>query len=360
MKKDLVLIAITKNGVKKAAELHKIIGGDLFVPEKFQNQVTGATFFSKSSKELIPELFPLYREIVWVGALGILVRFIGPLIKDKKTDPAVLSVDEQGKFVISVLSGHLGGANELAEKIADILKAIPVVTTASDVSGTIGVDILGREFGWQIEDFEPATRVSAAVVNGEKVAFVQEAGEKNWWKKRNPLPSNIALCGSIEEAIKINPAALLLVTDRTNLAIPDELLKNTIIYRPKSLAIGMGCNRKVPLEEVEMAINNVLERQNLSFQSIKSFASIDKKNDEKAFLALSEKYTIPFVFYSAEELNTIDPPTPSAYSLKYVGAKGVAEPAAMLCAETETLIEIKQKTTNVTTAVARKQFTVDC
>ena len=126
---------------------------------------------------------------------------IAPLLKDKKTDPAVVVIDDKGEHVISVLSGHIGGANELTKEVAAALNARPIITTASDVQETIPVDLFGKRFGWVWDSDEKLTPVSAAVVNEEKVAVVQESGEKEWWDYGRPLPENIKQYPSIPEAL---------------------------------------------------------------------------------------------------------------------------------------------------------------
>ena len=165
--------------------------------------------------EWIAPLFAQYREIVFFVSLGAVVRLIAPHLKGKDKDPAVLVIDEAAQFVIPVLSGHLGGANACAERLAALLGARPVLTTASDVSRTIAVDILGRELGWRVEASKEAlTRAAAAVVNGEPVAFVQEAGKTNWWPHATPQAGNITLFKRIEDVPPGAYAAVLWVTQR--------------------------------------------------------------------------------------------------------------------------------------------------
>ncbi|MBF0274002.1 MAG: cobalamin biosynthesis protein [Nitrospinae bacterium] len=358
-KKRCAFVAITINGAKNALALNKSFEGTTFIPEKFRKKInikeSNISFFKTTSKELIKEIFNQYEQIVWFGALGVLVRFIGPLLQDKKTDPAVISIDEQGTFVISVVSGHLGGANKLSEEIAEKISATPVITTASDVSHTIAVDLLGSEFNWKCEKYENITKVSASVVNGEKVAIIQTTGERNWWKYKEKLPSNLLVLKSFD-GVNINHYdAFLFITDEEN-NISKDLHNKIVMYRPKSLIVGIGCNRNTPLNEIEDAIFQTLKKNNLSFHSVRNLATIDKKRNEKAFIQFSEKYNLPFRYFTPQELNSIKIPNPSEYSLKYVKAQGVAEPAALLSAKTATLLQEKVKFTNVTIAIARIEF----
>jgi cobalt-precorrin 5A hydrolase len=162
------------------------------------------------------------------------VRLIAPHLRSKDDDPGVIVVDDAGQYVIPVLSGHVGGANEWSERIAGLLGAAPVLTTASDVGRTIPVDILGRHLGWRVEAPKiNITRVSAHVVNGEPIAFVQEAGSPDWWTRPTPLPANIHRFARFEEVPLERYAALLWVT---HAEVPAErweaLHERLVVYRP--------------------------------------------------------------------------------------------------------------------------------
>src|SRR5438445_6100268 len=134
-------------------------------------------------------------------------------MKDKKTDPAVVVIDDTAKFVISTLSGHLGGANQLTEDISKVLGATPVITTAADVNKTIVVDLVGKEFGWKIDDDSTVTKVSAFMVNEEKIGAYQDAGEKDWWTPKKEFPKNVRVYNNIEEMIISNSSRYLIVLD---------------------------------------------------------------------------------------------------------------------------------------------------
>lgn len=188
----IVLIAITKHGagqVKSLAE--KLPEADVVVSEKFAPLMVSLSnnlrAYSGPFRNEIASLFSGYDQLVFLVSLGAVVRLIAPHLKSKDEDPGIIVVDDAGQFVIPVLSGHVGGANAYAEKIAGLTGGTAVLTTASDVGKTIPVDILGRELGWKVEAPKiNITRVSAHVVNEEPVAFIQEAGEKNWWTRPTP------------------------------------------------------------------------------------------------------------------------------------------------------------------------------
>lgn len=338
------VIAITKHG----AGIARRIEGDRYISAKFRTDEP-ASYFEKPIKDLTAEIWPKYEALVYVVSLGAVVRTIAPYLKDKHVDPAVIVVDDKAKYAVSVLSGHVGGANELTEKIAAALGAQAVVTTASDVGKTIPVDILGRELGWTTELNENITKVSAAVVNEEPVAFVQETGEKNWWKRDTSLPKTITIT-TLEEARTFKAA--LLVTDRL---IEDPVLERAVIYRPKSLVLGIGCDRGVGCEEIERFVRATLEEHRLSFRSVRNVATVDVKKDEVGLVEFCRKHGLELVCYPSEALKDIKAPNPSATVEKYVGTPGVSEPAAILSSGGD-LIVPKRKTSMLTLAVARVRY----
>ncbi len=235
----VALVAITKHGAEQVAQLApQLPTASIIVSEKFAAQLrtlpNTAHAYQGALSAQIADLFRDYDQIVFFVSLGAVVRLIAPHLKSKDEDPGVLVVDDAAQFVIPVLSGHVGGANAYAEKIAAMLGAVPVLTTASDVGKTIPVDILGRELGWQVECPKiNITRVSAAVVNEEPVAFVQEAGAGNWWTRATPLPGNIRLFSCFSDVNLDQFRAVLWVTRRE---IPDELwqklAERLVVYRP--------------------------------------------------------------------------------------------------------------------------------
>ncbi|MEW6678745.1 MAG: cobalamin biosynthesis central domain-containing protein [Pseudomonadota bacterium] len=235
----VALVAITKHGAEQVADLApRLPQADVVVADKFAAIMAGLPNtvhgYNGALSAQIAALFSGYDQIVFFVSLGAVVRLIAPHLKSKDDDPGVLVVDDAAQFVIPVLSGHVGGANAYAEQLAELLGATPVLTTASDVGKTIPVDILGRELGWQVEAPKiNITRVSAHVVNGEPIAFVQEAGAKNWWTRATPLPGNIRLFNRFEDMDLDRYRAVLWVTRRE---IPPPLWQTLeerlVVYRP--------------------------------------------------------------------------------------------------------------------------------
>ncbi|NNU84642.1 cobalamin biosynthesis protein CbiG [Geobacillus sp. BMUD] len=350
------VVAITKHGVEIARRLGgALAGADVYYTDKFargDEAKYGIRLFSGNVKTLLPELFARYDGLICIISLGAVVRMIAPLLKDKKTDPAVVVIDDKAEHVISVLSGHLGGANDLTRRVAAILGARPVITTASDVQQTIAVDLFGREFGWEWESDDKLTPVSAAVVNEEPVAIVQESGEPDWWPEGRPLPKNITVYGSIAEALAARPAAALVVTHRLLEPEEEAILQNGVLYRPKVIALGIGCNRGTSADEIEAVILETLNELRFSLKSVKALCTIDLKKDEPGLREVVGKYGWEFVTYTPEELNTMPIEAPSETVYRYTGAYGVSEPAAKLYSGAERMALVKKKSGNVTISVA--------
>ena len=239
------IVAITRHGIALGGRIVAALpGAQLFAPEKFRAEAEAAapdqaTCYSGKTGDQIPALFAAFDGIVAIVSIGAVVRLIAPHLGNKETDPAVVVIDEAAKFVIPMLSGHLGGANALAGQLATALGAIPVLTTASDARQTLAVDLLGRELGWTIEaSHDSIVRVSAAVVNDEPVALVQEAGSTDWWGnhangRQLPLPANLRLFERLEDVDTDRFAAVLWISQRempTDIAA--RLAGRCVTYRP--------------------------------------------------------------------------------------------------------------------------------
>ncbi len=233
------LLAITKGGVAHAVRLARMLphatvctlpkfAADLetLPNEKFICQ--------KTLREEMGGLFGRFDQLVCFVSLGAVVRLVAPHLKDKETDPGVIVVDDAARHVVPMLSGHVGGANAWAERVARLLDATAVLTTASDAGGTLAVDILGRELGWQVEAPKiNLTRVAAAVVNHERIAIVQETGSRNWWTRKTPLPANIEVLDDLADVKPGYHQALLWITHRTvDASFWTQWPERLIVYRP--------------------------------------------------------------------------------------------------------------------------------
>jgi cobalt-precorrin 5A hydrolase len=365
-RKPFAIYAITRHGIDIARRLlPELAGADLYVSEKlFAHAPNGARPLPLPMGPMLADAFTGYDCHVFIISVGAVVRMVAPFLKNKKVDPAVLCVDDAARFAICVLSGHVGRGNIFTDRVARALGAASVVTTASDAIGTLTVDILGRDLGWTLDDLDRnVTRGCAAVVNAAPVLFVQETGEPSFWPEEKPLPEGVSYATSLDG---VDPRAfeiLLIATDREIEKSDPGCWENAVIYRPKSLVVGLGCDKGAAPEMVERGVFALLAQHRLSPKSVKAIASIDKKKDEPAFVHLAEKHGWHFIVYSAEELEGVEGiENPSMVVKKHVGTPGVAEPAALRAAGAGELVVPKRVYTeegagrSMTLAVARVPF----
>ncbi len=385
---ETAVVVISSGGADVACLLAARLSGALsiHVAEKYLAQLSSQSgcvveSFPLPLRPVISQLFGRYRRLVLIMPLGAAVRLIAPLLEHKHEDPAVVCVDDTGRFAVSLLSGHLGGADALAKEVADALGATPVITSASHVKNTLAVDLLGREFGWQLQaNSNTVTRVSAAVVNGEPVAVLQEAGERDWQSDDTAELPNLMFCASPRDLISADCQGALVISDRED---PFAEVTNAggfkvqiVLYRPRSLVVGMGCRRGVHREHLEELMAGAFQRHNLSLESIKCIATAEIKKDEPGLLELATRYGVPVVCYGAGELNsvfdvnieaspseTIEVRSPAAETLtrsqvahRLLGVWGVSEPSALLASGASQLLVSREKTDRATVAVARIPF----
>ena len=278
------------------------------------------------------------------------IRLIAPHIKDKKTDPAVIVIDDKAQFVISVLSGHLGGANELSNDIAQKINAVPVITTAADVNKTIAVDLVGKEFGWRIDGDDTVTILSAFMVNKEKIGVFQNVGNRDWWKKE--FPRNVFKYDSFDELKNSQSKRFLIISDQ---GVDDKILENTVVYRPQTLVVGVGLHWDTSKETIKSGLETSLQKFNLSSKSIARFVSIKKEKDIVGLIELGKEMNIPVEYIDREELATIDTPNPSKTVQTFEGTPSVSEAAAIKSSQGELVVEKQKFPPNLTIAIARIQ-----
>jgi len=345
------ILAITKNGVKIGENLKKIFPDwSIFAPSKLSNQNNEIVWYSEPTTNKIIELFKNNNALICLFSLGAVIRLIAPHLEDKKTDPAVIVIDDKMNFVISVLSGHIGGANELTEEIAEKLGALPVITTAADVNKTIAVDLVGREFGWKIDDDSTVTKISAHMVNEEPIGVLQDTGERNWYKK---LPKNVSMYESIEELKRSDSKAYLIISDKI---IDDEISKESVIYRPPSLVIGIGLHWDTTKETIREGIMKSLEKFKLSSKSIAKLVSIKKPQDVQGLIDLGKEMGIPVEYIDREDLADITAPNPSEIVKVFEGTASVSEAAAIKVSGGELIVEKQKFPPNLTIAIARIMY----
>ena len=346
---NVSVLAITKNGVNIGGKLKELFPNwNVFVPSKLSNENKNITWYSEPTSDKIIELFKNSNALICLFSLGAVIRLIAPYLKDKKTDPAVIVIDDKTNFVISVLSGHIGGANELTQEISEKLNALPVITTAADVNKTIAVDLVGREFGWKIDDETTVTKISAHMVNAEPIGVFQQTGNKKWYKE---LPKNVTIYNSLEELKKSNSKAYLIISDTI---IDNELAQESVIYRPQSLVIGIGLHWDTTKDTIKDGIEHCLKKFNLSSKCIAKLVSIKKSEDVQGLIDLGEEMKIPVEYVNREELAEIITPNPSSTVKAFEGTASVSEAAAIKISNGELIVEKQKFPPNLTVAIARK------
>ena len=353
MSSKVAIVCITKNGINISKRIkEKISSASIYAQSKHKDSSDGIIWFEKNTKIMIEEIFKEYDSIICIFSLGAVIRLISNLLVDKKTDPAVIVIDDKANFVISALSGHLGGANSLSKHIADILNSTAVITTAADVNETRAVDLLGTDFKWRIENFENVTKVSAHMVNEEKIGVYQDTGETKWWNKE--LPKNVTIVDDIDELKSDNFRAGLIISDKI---ITDQLLiGKSVIYRPKSLVVGLGFHWDTTQKDIEDGIMKVLKENGLSFLSIRNLSTIDRGKSPASLGSFSDKHGIPLEFFEKEKLNKIMVPNPSDVVKKYEGTSSVSEASSILSSGGELIITKQKFPPNLTVAVCRINY----
>ena len=343
------VLAITKNGINIGIKLKELFPNwEIFAPVKLSNENNSIIWYSEPTSDKIIELFKNSNALICLFSLGAVIRLIAPHLKDKKTDPAVIVIDDKTNFVISVLSGHIGGANELTQEISEKLNALPVITTAADVNKTIAVDLVGREFGWKIDDDTTVTKISAHMVNAEPIGVFQQTNDQKWYKQ---LPKNVTIYDSLEELKKSNSKAHLIISDEI---IDKELSQESVIYRPQSLTIGIGLHWDTTKDTIKEGIEHCLKKFNLSSKSIAKLVSIKKPEDVQGLIDLGKEMQVPVEYVDREELAEIITPNPSTTVKAFEGTASVSEAAAIKVSKGELIVEKQKFPPNLTVAIARK------
>ncbi|MEW6604484.1 MAG: cobalamin biosynthesis protein [Thermoproteota archaeon] len=344
------VVAITKHGIKIARKIkQKMPEVEIYVPAKHNDGGADINWFSEQSMQLVGTLFKTYDALVCIFSLGAVIRMVAPHLVDKKSDPAVIVIDDRANHVISALSGHLGGANALARLVASFLGSQPVITTAADVNETIAVDLVGREFGWSIENFENVTKTSAFMVNEEKIAIYQDAGERNCWHV--PLPKNVVVVDSMDKIKSPEFKAGLVISDR---AISDpEIRSKSVIYRPKSLVVGIGLHWDTSKDVIDTGIKTVFNEKGLAFASIRNISSINREAKVKGLEEFSKQYGIPVEIYDKDKLASVSVPNPSETVQKFEGTPSVSEASSLLSSKGVLIVPKQKFPPNLTVAVSR-------
>ncbi|MFH1489439.1 MAG: cobalt-precorrin 5A hydrolase [Pseudomonadota bacterium] len=353
-KKDKIAIwAITPRGSDLSLRIaEKSPAADLFFSQALVPSKDARVHRFARLKEALEKRFRDYTAHIFIMSTGIVVRMIAPLIRHKTQDPAVLVVDEKGRHVISLLSGHIGGANALALAVAEWIGADPVITTATDVNQVPAVDVLAVEKGLFIENPGAIKSVNMALIKGDPILLHDPCGLLGELRDRGTVIPFGNRNGGTEGSLLANRPAGVFIDD-----VWADLPENILVLRPPSLVAGIGCNRNTGVDELKGFLMDVMVRFGLSPGSLKGLATIDIKADEAGLIALAKELDLPLQFFKKDALNHVETvENPSTMVEKHTGARSVCEAAAILGSNQGQLIVPKQKTGNVTVAIARISF----
>lgn len=351
------ILALTRGGVQLGRRLLALYpDAILYAPSRHLGEDKTLPHnivpFDQGAGKAVAYAFARHRALVGIASTGALIRLITPLLGAKKTDPAVIALDEKGKYAISLLSGHLGGANELALDIARRLEGEAIITTSSDVQGLPAADLLGRNRGWKLADASHSAGVSAALVNGQAVGVVWEGGESEGLPFAAPHISRYA---NIDELQAAKPAAGIIISPR--IIDTNRFEFPIFLYHPPVLAVGVGCKRGTSAEEITASIRTALAEAGLAGESVALAATVEDKADEPGLLQAVRKHLgWPLEVFRRQELRDVPEnvlPTSSAAAKKYLDVPGVAEPSALLATRGGRIIAPKRSFKNVTVAVAQ-------
>lgn len=318
---------------------------------------SGLSYVEQPLTEWTGEQMKKRRSLLFIGACGIAVRAIAPFLTDKLNDVPVLVMDEQGRFVIPVLAGHVGGANELAVSLAERMGSTPVITTATDLNHCFAVDLFARRNALHIVNKDGIAKVSSRILAGEEVTMAVEEG--HFREEEAGIPGEKRLL----EEINVPEGIRLVSTESLAdvLVAPASYGQGRLLtLRPKEYVIGIGCKRGKAAEQIDHFVNRALKESGISMEQVAAFASIDRKKDEEGILWMSSHYGIPFVTYSAEELQQVEGTFHASEFVKsQVGVDNVCERAALRFSGPDgILITGKQAEDGITAAIVKRRWSV--
>lgn len=339
----ITLIAFTKKGAGLCYKLTKHLsekGYDTIGFSKYN--FNGLNYPDGNIYDFTKNSFKTSCAIVYVGAIGIAVRAVAPFIISKSQDPGVVVVDEKGEYVIPILSGHLGGANELAVCIAELIKAKALITTATDINNMFAVDLWAKKNGLYIDNVENIKYVSSAILKGQKIGFYCEF----------PLDGKLPNFLTSKEA-----EAGICIYD--SIVSKKEIFnfKKVLFMRPKKFVVGAGCRKGTDESIFEGLFLETLSKLNIPAYLVKCISTIDIKKEEKAIKSLCEKYRYQLKIYSSGELSMARGDfTPSKFVKRITGVDNVCERAAFLASDAGEFILRKTAKNGITIAVAVKKW----
>ncbi len=332
----IAIISVSDKGYELSLKLKEKLDQD--------STIIKNDLFHKNVKKIFPILFYEYDAIIAIMASGILIRSIAPLVESKTSDPAVLNIDDNGNFVISTLSGHLGGANSLTQKVAELIDATPVITTSTDVNKKLGIDVIARDLYFEIDNTREILYFNKAVLDGNEISFtVNPNANFDYlydYLNENALKINI----SISYSSKISPDEIFAEVDG-----------HEITLKKRKLVVGIGCRRGKECVKIHDGLKKSFDDLNLPLSRIDMFSSAEIKKDEIGLLELSDKMGIPINFVDLERMKMFESKDiqKSEFVKSKFGIYGVCEPSALITAGFDSKLIYKKTSYNgVTIAVA--------
>lgn len=332
----LAIVTLTKGASELGSQLRDRIGGTLYCKAEYAENLHGYAT-EKPFKAFVGRLFQEYDALVFIMATGIVVRSLAPYIESKVSDPAVIVMDEAGKHAISLLSGHLGGGNALAEKVGQTVGARPVITTASDVTGNLAVDMFAQNLGMAIGSMEGAKDVTAIGINGGRLHIYTSKALPSMITKE--LPENVVVHivnDSMENAVErfrekqndngAEDQGAMFITSRSI-----ELPEHSVQLIPRNFVVGIGCRRNSKAEVIREVYLSACEKAQIDYRAIRLFATIQLKADEAGIHALLEDLQLPLEIVGLNDIKEVQGQFKgSDFVEKTIGVRAVAEPCAML------------------------------
>ncbi|WP_298815409.1 precorrin-3B C(17)-methyltransferase [Chloroflexus sp.] len=353
---ELAIIAITRAGVTLAEHLARELTATVWVPARFATAAPAARPYTVLA-EAVRMIWITARAIIFIGATGIAVRMIAPLLRDKTTDPAVVCLAEDGRFAIPLAGGHRAGANDLARRLAMLTGGQAVITTSSDTQGLPALDLIGRAQGWRLAADSATTHVMACLVNGDRLGVWVDPA---LLEARDLLASELSAAPAVEWVNQPTAltderfAAVIFVSHRRLNGLWAELRHKGLRYLLPALVVGVGCRRDTPVAELADAVASVLAAADLCPEYVATVATVELKAAEPGLVALAAQMNVPLTVITAEQLRKLDPEAFSPSAAARFDLPGVAEPCAALVAGGPLLVP-KRAFARCTVAVALRR-----
>lgn len=354
----IAVIALTKGGHQTAVKLKESLDFpvDIFINHLRAEESLEGYRFTEKVGSLLGRAFEEYDGLVCIMSLGIVVRTVAPYLRGKTKDPAIVVLDEIGKFAISVLSGHLGGANDLSSSVAKALGGQAVITTSTDVQGTLAPDLLASRLGFKVEPSEHIREINALLANGEHIGIFSDVDLASKGYPYGELAPGVHLLPYHEYHEYVDFAGVIFISDR----LLPQPHKPHLFLRPPTLSIGVGCRRDTTKESIIEMIDMAVSKTGKSMKSIKNICSVRIKEDEIGLINAARELGVPFICFEAKELQKIFNKVPGLHKSEYVqqtiGVGGVCEPAAILGGKNSKLVVKRIARSGVTVAVAEVPF----